>query len=305
MKRTIVYIFCLSMLLGCERDNYRLTLSVDGMRVFDYSFKADTHDKAKEIAVEYINTEYAGRETEYLGRKVKLRLCSIEEPTWSWSVPDDDAEYFYPEPTPNILKEQKAYMKKEGKKAYAGALFGMPPSEVARLPHFKHYIRRGNTMYCYDEQIGNQYYNVTLIFGKDSGLYKIEFVSRWFKYDKEEYYLNDFMSVIETTYGPPVGVARPYEPFDFETGQMNPEYYQKELERFEKEQRMYVAHAKNKLRGGRWVIGEKYIDIFTEEDKSGRIIVHGRMVDKELETKYRMEEIAAKEENRKESSSLF
>lgn len=308
-NKAFLYLLCGFLLFGCKEkgDNYYLIVLINGIPEVSYAYKSETKEEAINKAVDYINSKFDGREKQYIERDIRMRLGVKEDPDWSWSLPDGTIGGLYSTPTPNIFIEQDAYRKEAGKKAYAGAVFGMQPNEVSSLPHFKNYLRRGNSMYHHNEQIGYQYYTVYLHFGPNTGLYRIDFLSKRFELDEAEKYLNDFMTIIKQTYGPPISNAVTFDYWDeIYTQARYLKTKKNSIMRMEENEGFTAISSDDFLKGGRWIFGYKIIDIFTEKDDFGRAIVHGRMYDEQLKNGYLDEdEVKQQKTNWAESSSRF
>lgn len=160
-------------------------------------FRAYNDDEANKKALDIINHYFENREEEYLRTFITFSV-------FRGLIPQD-REYSEGSENliPDILYVQEQWRKDEGKKAYAGATFGMSPEEVAGLSHFNGYKRKGTSMYCEKEKVGNKYYDVVLQFSNNA-LFNVSFLSQFYNtenFDLLMDYVVDFYTIIEKTYG--------------------------------------------------------------------------------------------------------
>lgn len=107
-----------------------------------------------------------------------------------------------------VIEEQEQALQEIEQKAFAEAKFGMSVKEVSKLPTFKNYLKYDNQIDGIREQIGNEKYDIFLLFGDNDALNTVVFTSMAYS---DASFLNttikkkveNLKTVIETAYGAP------------------------------------------------------------------------------------------------------
>lgn len=107
-----------------------------------------------------------------------------------------------------VIDEQEQIIPEIQRKAFAEAEFGMSVKEVSKLPTFKNYLKYDNQIDGIREQIGNEKYDIFLLFGDNDALHTVVFTTMAY-FDASflktsiKKQVENLKTVIETTYGAP------------------------------------------------------------------------------------------------------
>lgn len=171
-------LFLFSFLLVACKQSYSLSLLVDGKTIDTgiNEFKASSDEEAYRQAVELINDFFSSTTEEYLNSTISFSVCGKN------GVPLKERDYYVPKiiklQEERRLAEQLEFMKAEEKKAFGGAEFGMSLKEVLNLPTFKDYSKTNNIQLTgIHKYIGDEYYDIFLLFGENDELYTVLFSS--------------------------------------------------------------------------------------------------------------------------------
>lgn len=170
-------------------------------------------------------------------------------------------------------------------KAFADAMFGMSIDEVAKLPSFKDYNKYANQLDGIRIRVGDETYDIFLLFGDKDELYEVIFTTMTYSnasalntYIKDR--VENLRKVIEGAYGEPQSNFGYPSIFDMSEGRITWAYI--------------------------WRIGKKAIKIGVEEKRSGgEYKMYACIYDTVRELDYRKAKEDKKNNTVKESSSLF
>lgn len=298
-KRTHIFgwISILFFLFSCtsnKQQQYTYTEYRDGGE----AFTIEQTITAANDSLAYVQAlvQYTANEVDYK-RKTRLETFGIDyrmKPV-GFSIKNSQGEELKPisEEKATVIRDsfihdnlgELNYSDEDERKAFAGAEFGMSIKEVSKLPAFKDYHIYENQLSGIRQTVGNETYDIYLLFGDDDELYNVIFTKMTYSNANAlDTYIKDrvmnLKEVIEKAYGKPQ-VNNGYPSiFDLKAGMITWGY--------------------------KWSMGTKAIRIGVQEKYSGsEYRMYGTIVNVVKENYYKAKQETEDKSKIKEASSMF